>query len=357
MLERRDMPPLLTDSAAENEPKTPTKSRRRRPKETDELPFPRTCGTCWSPQGDLLYFSSLQNVIIPFPRRWSFTDYGRLLKIHREKDLLTFFDDEDADKHSEVASKMRVDPTVHIVPSSRLCGLVEDNWWTSSLASFNFEPLPSERLGEICRYNAESAISLCRDDLAEVWNLLAFFLEDLPDLARDTMDAGGGGSISTFVAQLLQQVIRQLFEAQETLTLAMVGVVLVRASSFHERAGHGLEDNLQSPDAEPLDEIPQASVISTSQNYAAYASQSWSPHMDKAFPGIAGVSKFKARDGRSLSGWETTITEPPVDGGRFLTRKVSNQSPDSTISEPPAALRPSNLVAWLLPIDFSKNMS
>merc|ERR1719375_1732143 len=90
----------------------------RRPRETDDQPFPRTCGVCWSPHGHLLRFHSLQNVSVPFPRRWSFTDYERVLKIHWEKEHrnLTVLDAKD--EHSVAAQQAEVDPSVQIVPSA-----------------------------------------------------------------------------------------------------------------------------------------------------------------------------------------------------------------------------------------------
>ncbi|CAE8598640.1 unnamed protein product, partial [Polarella glacialis] len=70
MLLRRDGPPRLGASVDVKETE-PAYAQPRRPRATDELPFPKTCGICWTPQGDLLCFKSLQNVAVPFPRRWT----------------------------------------------------------------------------------------------------------------------------------------------------------------------------------------------------------------------------------------------------------------------------------------------
>merc|ERR1719375_2027721 len=103
----------------------------RRPRETDDQPFPRTSGVCWSPHGHLLRFHSLQNVSVPFPRRWSFTDYERVLKIHWEKEHrnLTVLDAKD-------------DHSVQIVPSAAFRP-VEDHWWTAAIRSYALEPGPA----------------------------------------------------------------------------------------------------------------------------------------------------------------------------------------------------------------------
>jgi len=211
MLHRRDHPPLLTELGAGLPAASPRKPSRA------EIPFPRTCGMCWSPQGDLFCFRSLRNIVVPFPRRWTFTDYKRVLKIHRERGL-RITDDED--KLSAAALQLNVDQTVHIVPSTTLCGLVEDNWWSMVMPLFD-KSSPSESVGEVCRSNSNIASGIGRDDLAELWRVMAFLIEGhrAADLAPDWPGL-------PFATRLVQQIVQQLFESKETMTVAMLAGVL-----------------------------------------------------------------------------------------------------------------------------------
>jgi hypothetical protein len=161
MLLRRDGPPRLL-GAAEPETQAARVVKPAKYRATDELPFPRTCGTCWSPHGDLLCFGSLQGVTVPFPRRWSSTDYQRVLKIHREKEVRTLLREDD-DEHIAAASRLRIDSTVRIVPAVALGVLVEDHWWAAAAPLFALEPSPSlPSAVDLCHHNRKAALSLGR---------------------------------------------------------------------------------------------------------------------------------------------------------------------------------------------------
>lgn len=195
------------------------------------LPFPRTCGVCWSPQGDLLCFRSLQNFKPPFPREWSADNYRRVLKIYNkekeDKDRRTLLTGDD-DKHTAaVAHGLRIDKKVETVPSAVLCGLVEDHWWAAVAPRFIFEPAiigstvedAAKSAAATCRCNVETARSIGREDLAEVWHMASVICIGAADptalCARP------------FAPRLVQQMIQQLFEAQETHTIAMLGAILL----------------------------------------------------------------------------------------------------------------------------------
>lgn len=210
MLNRRDMPPVMEGSVE-------APSFRDRAK--DDLPFPRTSGVCWSPDGSLLSFRSV-NINVPFPRRWSFSDYRRVFNIfceneRRERTLLA----DENDEHSVAASRLRIDNTVHKVLPTRLARLVEDHWWSIAARWFLFEPLPQQCVGDLCRHNSRAANHMGRADIAEVWQLMAF-------LADEAHSRVPSWCASPSAAALVRQMIRQLFESQETLTVAMVSSVL-----------------------------------------------------------------------------------------------------------------------------------
>lgn len=182
---------------------------------------------CWSPQGDLLCFRSLQNITVPFPRRWSNVDFCRVLKNHAEKEqqrtLLHL--QHDHDDHLLAASKLEIDRTVHVEPTSRLCGLAEDHWWTTSAPRFLWFPAPRESVADVCFKNGATAENLGRRDLAAAWRLLAFIANECAEAAF-----GSGLQRPPFASALVRRLARQLYEAQETLTLAMVGVLLLKMS-------------------------------------------------------------------------------------------------------------------------------
>eukprot|EP00931_Biecheleriopsis_adriatica_P120699 TRINITY_DN95805_c0_g1_i1.p1 TRINITY_DN95805_c0_g1~~TRINITY_DN95805_c0_g1_i1.p1 ORF type:complete len:1084 (-),score=186.15 TRINITY_DN95805_c0_g1_i1:105-3356(-) len=221
MLLRRDNPPRLGSNLGSGV--IPEKQRRTK---DAELPFPRTCGICWSPQGDLLFFKSLQNVQVP--HRWNNTHFRRVLKIHSEKDRLVR---DDVDEHTEVASKLQIDNTVQFVPSLRLRLLVEDHWWADVGPIFMVQPTSViSTMKDLCHHNQDVAMSIGRQDLAEVWRLMSV-------LASDVASAPSGSAVRSCGTRLVRQIIHQLFDAQETLTLAMVGTVLLaaRGSCFTKR--------------------------------------------------------------------------------------------------------------------------
>lgn len=234
MLQRRDGPPRLVgvNEAEEVPPSARQDAKQRRPGAKDDLPYPRTCGVCWSPHGDLLCFRSVKHVALPFPRRWSSTDFRRVLKIHHQKQLRTLLTDDD-DEHTAAAARMHVDTTVHIIPTAVLCNLVADHWWAAAAPHFIFETsLARPHVADVCRSNGKIAGAIGRADLAEVWRLAAVLAE-----------AAGGEPewlrTRPFALQLVRQMLHQLFENQETLTLAMLGSVLLCVSLPSEQAARG----------------------------------------------------------------------------------------------------------------------
>mmetsp|Transcript_52465 Transcript_52465/g.170399 ORF Transcript_52465/g.170399 Transcript_52465/m.170399 type:complete len:1092 (+) Transcript_52465:54-3329(+) len=213
MLHRRDGPPQLEGMAdAEAQPKASNA--------TNKLPFPRTCGVCWSPQGHLLYFRSLQNVRVPVTRHWTAVDFQSIMKKHKHKEHREVLRDDD-DEHTTAAEGLLIDNKVHIVPNVTLCHVVEDHWWTVVASEFLFEPsLAAPRVADVCAHNREAAMRIGREDLAEVWRLGYA-------LAEAAAGTASGLRSRPFANRLVQQILHQLFDAQETLTLAMLGSVLL----------------------------------------------------------------------------------------------------------------------------------
>ncbi|CAK0810696.1 unnamed protein product, partial [Prorocentrum cordatum] len=225
MLRRRDCPPRLPGVKSQEARSPASEAGAQRGRARGELPFPRTCGACWSPKGDLLWFASLQRVTVPIPRRWSSLDYSRVMRIHGEhaRNELLLANEAEVDEHTRTARELKVDHSVRFIPARWLQEKVEDHWWTMVASDFACEPTPTMPLAsDLCRHNRQTALDIGRADLAEVWRLADSLLDGAPGSA-------GGPWSRPFAARLLQRVVQQLFDSQETLTLALVGVVLLCA--------------------------------------------------------------------------------------------------------------------------------
>lgn len=334
MLHRRDAPPSCGGETEPLAAEAPVPRRSRNSE--DHLPFPRTCGVCWSPQGDLLTFRSLQNITVPFPRRWSNIDFNRVLKNHKEKEqqrtLLHL--QHDHDEHLLAASKLEIDKTVHIEPTSRLCGLAEDHWWTTSAPRFLWFPAPRETVGDVCSKNGATAEGLGRRDLAAAWRLLAF-------IADECAEAAPGSRLQRppFASALVRRLARQLYEAQETLTLAMVGVLLLKMAGPEPKMENGT--NVEPVARRKASDSPASARVKGVQDDArlaalwqnASSSRTWSPSIDAAFTldlraQLQGKPSTSRRSNRS---WAEYM---PEVGERLPKSADSTVSPSVTVSVP-----------------------
>merc|ERR1719210_2486124 len=94
-------------------------------------------------------------------------------------------------------------------------------WERGRPAHFLWMPPPSEPTAAgLCRHNLETAKAMGRNDLAEIWRLLV-------TICSEDSHAREGLQARPFAKALVRQIVHQLFSVQETLTLAMVGVVLL----------------------------------------------------------------------------------------------------------------------------------
>eukprot|EP00928_Gymnodinium_smaydae_P058107 TRINITY_DN4132_c0_g1_i1.p1 TRINITY_DN4132_c0_g1~~TRINITY_DN4132_c0_g1_i1.p1 ORF type:complete len:1048 (-),score=146.39 TRINITY_DN4132_c0_g1_i1:248-3391(-) len=223
-----------TQAGAEADPQPQPRQTVKRGA-TEEMPFPKTCGVCWSPTGELVYFQSLQGVQSPAPKhRWSCREYESMrLKMSNKqrKAVLDDSDEEDAAANAAEgkASLKRAlaDPRVKTLPAKFLLEAVESHWWTAAIPRFVYGVSSSSTIADVCSANTKVALSFGREDIAQVWRMIGGILQGDSGVMAS---AGRAAHARPVAMHLLAKIMLQLFDAQETLTLAVVGSVLLSAA-------------------------------------------------------------------------------------------------------------------------------
>lgn len=301
---------------------------------------PRTCGTCWTPQGDLWCFSgereSYQADNVLFLRSQPFAGYrddrtagtqwawnSQDVLTHSQKSLRDRYRDGDEDVLTPWHPADSVhDSCVRHVPAAVFKNLVEDHWWNNAASLFTFLPSASQPMGDLCRHNSQEAERLGRGDLAEVWRVVAFLSDDV-----STCDAATRRHSLPFAKNLVRQVVRDLFDIQDTLSIAMVCAVFrclgrADAPSFTEERRSSFLSMSTEWDDSPRDQSAKGSVSWVSQKGPTEKVSS------SSFGHLKEPSSFRSENRhpnrpRSVS---TCVQQPLVDQKRSIRRATATWS-------------------------------
>ena len=234
--------------------------------EDQQVPFPPTCGVCWSPRGDLFRFHSLKGMS-PWPSHREKLTMASFSRLKEENDRLNLEElnsaatgkrnllsdsgalasiklnvftafveplNEDADDDfldSEFHRHVTTDQCVQFLPATVFEESVEDHWFASlapvirmsgkrsDIAADLFQHLHAHHLalpGDAHQHHAAEMVS-------EVWQVLI----ELFKAEEADPESFKSSALKLVVEDILQTKLRLLYQQEQTQTIAVIGGLLL----------------------------------------------------------------------------------------------------------------------------------
>lgn len=225
------------------------------------IPFPATCGVCWSPKGDLYRFQSLKG-LGPWPKhrqRLSMDNFFRLKEyldanvfassqattieaessttVHDESagsntqawvKVNTFCEfnepilasEEDQDElelDAEFNQRVFPDQCVEFMPSTVFEVSVEDHWFASLAPKVRFSASPLTAI--------ESVIDFCRT-CPVAGKLVLETFQLVAEIFRDEKNLGVASGLKLVLISVLEDRLKALYAHEETQAVAILSVIL-----------------------------------------------------------------------------------------------------------------------------------
>ena len=211
------------------------------PTEAGNIPFPHTCGICWSPSGDLFRFNSLRN-LHPFPKhreRLTMNHFMELTdKISAQQgmgsgtgssiviSLNEFWPyvepssvDNDDMLDEEFNQRTFTDACVQKVPATVFESNVEDHWFASMAPIVDFSKSPKETAMKLAEFAKHSFSKSNGANL--VYDSICLLIELLPSLTAER-------SVLDLVKQaIILDRLRALYASEQTQAVAVISTLLI----------------------------------------------------------------------------------------------------------------------------------
>ena len=200
------------------------------------IPFPPTCGICWSPSGDLLRFNSVRN-LGPYPQNREKASMHAFMQMHAKisshgtsssvslalNDFWEFREPEstnvDDDKlDEEFNQRIFTDACVKTLPATVFESLVEDHWFASMAPCVDLSRPPIEcclKIAEMSRQFKSPGPILVHDTICLLIELLSSsFCQD-----RSVLE--------TIKQTILLDRLRLLYNKEQTQAVAVIASLLL----------------------------------------------------------------------------------------------------------------------------------
>ena len=212
------------------------------------LPFPATCGVCWSPKGDLFRFHSLKG-LSPYPKNRERLTMSNFFSLKEVIDVSaaqstgvvgdssagvavrlnefspyvepvftdTALDDDGLDQ--EYNQRVFTDQCVQFLPAHVFEAAVEDHWFASVAPIVDFRLSPSimaRELGEFTQQfvRNDAAIELVKD---------VYFLTS--ELVSSSEKNGG---LDVVKQMIIEDRLRKMYTSEQSQAVAVIGAMLIK---------------------------------------------------------------------------------------------------------------------------------
>eukprot|EP00397_Hematodinium_sp_SG-2012_P003495 GEMP01003503.1.p1 GENE.GEMP01003503.1~~GEMP01003503.1.p1 ORF type:complete len:1074 (+),score=246.47 GEMP01003503.1:224-3445(+) len=244
------------------------------------VPFPPTSGGCWTPLGELYRFESLLNLKLKKHRLWTYADYVKILEQKsekREKMLLHISDaPEGMAEIREVVAQVETNFIMHILDfsnplaSGRSQCFIEDNWWMSAAKRFSVEG----RSRDMCEVNARICIEFGRQDLAGAWYVIQFLVSKR--YLHSDSSVGANVTLITADIALIERILKDLYAASETQTIALIGIALLNHSFENDsclepKKANRKPSGTRAESLSPVNDVKEPEAF----DFANYNMQTW----------------------------------------------------------------------------------
>jgi hypothetical protein len=209
--------------------------------EAQHVPFPPTCGICWSPSGDLFRFNSLRN-LFPFPKHRDRLTMSRFIELTDKISLqqgigngtgssiaialnefwpyeepVNVENDDTLDE--EFNQRIFTDACVQKVPATAFESSVEDHWFASMAPIVDFCISPKDTAAKLAEFAKHS---FSRSNGANlVYDSICLLIELLPSLTAER-------SVLDLVKQaLILDRLRALYALEQTQAVAVIYTILI----------------------------------------------------------------------------------------------------------------------------------
>ena len=228
-----------------------------------QIPFPATCGVCWSPRGDMYRFHSLKG-LAPWPKHREKLTMSNFLKLKQELDVIfttsnlvapaephlgseaahtvavklnafsTYTEpvgnisspeqeeEEEEKLDSEFGQKVFADQCMQSLPAAVFELAVDDHWFASVAPAVKFSSLPITAV--------ESVIKVCRSDASQlVRETFELVREILTNIEPDERTG-----LNHVLTSIIEERIKTLYKKEESQAVAVLAISLAKYLPFFQ---------------------------------------------------------------------------------------------------------------------------